>query len=220
MTAILLVGAVLLLVAFEYVVYPWLCRRDASVGEATTSLPGDDVVPHSTAGYTLATSIAAAPSAVWPWLAQMGQGRGGFYTHEWVESLLRADIHNAARIVPEWQSLNLGDHIRLTPDPYLGRAGQFLEVVQMEPEQTLVLEQRLPNGTKGTWAFVLRRESYRSTRVLFRRRSERLSLFDRLMMPGYCFMDRGMLAGLKLRAEREGRRVDQWVGAGTNARVG
>ena len=65
--------------------------------ERGAPLPGDDIVPHPKTGYTMAITIRAAPSDIWPWLVQMGQGRGGFYTHEWVENLLSADIHNADR---------------------------------------------------------------------------------------------------------------------------
>jgi hypothetical protein len=199
---IALIAAAALVFLFAYVAYPWLCRRGTSIAEASAALPGDSIVPQSRVGYTLAIAIAAKPHAIWPWIVQMGQGRGGFYTHEWVENLLRADIHNATRIVSELQTLNLGDRMRLTPDPYLGQPGQYLEVVHVEPNHALALRQRLPNGTNGSWAFVLRPDGERSTRPFFRRRGEKPSFFDRLMKPGYYFMDRGMLAGLKRRAER------------------
>lgn len=88
-----------------YSAYPWLCRRSATEAEASAPLAGDEVVPRSTSAYTLATAIAAPPSTVWPWLVQMGQGRAGFYTHEWVENLMGAHIYNANRIVPELQHL-------------------------------------------------------------------------------------------------------------------
>lgn len=189
---------------FAYVVYPWLCRCSATRVEAEERLPGDDLVPRAIAGYTLAKTIAAPPSAVWPWLVQIGQGRGGFYTHERIENLLRADIHNAKRIHPELQTLRVGDRIRLTPDPYLGRPGQALDVAEIDPERALVLVQTLPNGSRGTWTFVLRPAGEReaSTRLVMRRRGARPSLFDRVMGPGYYFMDRGMLSGLAQSASR------------------
>lgn len=168
------------------------------------NVPGDSLVPNDRGGYTMGITIHATPRAVWPWLVQMGQGRAGFYTHEWVESLLRADIHNADEIVPDWQRLKPGDVIRLTPAQYLGRPGQALEVSEVLPEQALVFRQELPRGGRGTWAFVLIGNGGRGTRLLFRRRTERLSLFDRVMLPGYVFMDSGMLRGIKKRAEGQG----------------
>jgi hypothetical protein len=146
-------------------------------------------------------TIHAPPSAIWPWLVQMGQGRGGFYTHEWIENLLGADIHNVDRVVSAWQRLEVGDKIRLTPDPYLGQPGQLMTVAEIQPERALVLRQTLPNGSPASWAFLLRTEGHGRTRILMRRRGGGPTLFDRVMAPGYALMDRGMLHGLRQRAE-------------------
>ena len=199
----LLSGAAALLgvAAAPYLLLPWYVRRGARTSERDAPLPGDDIVAEARTGYTLAITIRATPSAVWPWLVQMGQGRGGFYTHEWVERLLRAGIRNADGIVPALQRLAVGDTIRLTPDPYLGRPGQFMTVAEVRPERALVLRQTLPNGTTATWALVLRPEGHRGTRLLSRRRGTRASRFDRAMAPGYVFMDRGVLRGIRARAE-------------------
>lgn len=197
--------AAALAVVAAYLIYPWLCRRSATEAEASTPLPGDDIVPQPTGGYTLAIPIAAPPTEVWPWLVQMGQGRAGFYTHEWIENLMGADIHNANRIVPELQHLAPGDLIRLTPDPYLGRPGQYLIAAHVGPPRALVFRQVLPNNAIGSWAFVLRPGPGNSTRLLFRRRSSGPSLFDRVATPGYYLMDMGMLAGIRQRAERSAR---------------
>ena len=69
---------------------------------------------------TRAITIDAPPEAVWPWLVQMGSGRAGFYTHEWVERLLLisyADGHSSTRIHPQWQDLRIGDRVPLFPRP-------------------------------------------------------------------------------------------------------
>ena len=82
-----------------------------------TSAPGPTSFP-SPFGYrpisTRAITIEAPPEEVWPWLVQMGSGRAGFYTHEWVERLLfitYADGHSSTRIHPEWQDLHVGDRV-------------------------------------------------------------------------------------------------------------
>lgn len=81
---------------------PWYSRWGATDAEVRASLPGDELVPSPRAQSTWAVTIEAPPDAVWPWLVQMGQDRAGFYTYEWFENVvLRLDIHNAARIVPE-----------------------------------------------------------------------------------------------------------------------
>ena len=53
---------------------------------------------------TRAITITTPADHVWPWIAQLGQGRGGFYSYDWLENLVaHIDIHNADQIVPEWQ---------------------------------------------------------------------------------------------------------------------
>ena len=111
------------------------------------------------------------------------------------------DIHNADRVVSAWQRLEVGDKIRLTPDPYLGQPGQLMTVAEIQPERALVLRQTLPNGSPASWAFLLRTEGRGRTRILMRRRGGGPTLFDRVMAPGYALMDRGMLHGLRQRAE-------------------
>jgi hypothetical protein len=168
------------------------------------ALAGDSIVPDATTGYTLAITIHPTPEDVWPWLAQMGQGRGGSYTHTWVENLLGADIHNAADIIASMQDLCVGDTIRLTPNPYLGAPGQFMLVAVADPPRTLVFRQRLPSGGVASWAFFLPESEEGGTRLIMRRRGNHPSLFDLLMEPGYVFMDRGVLRGIRDRAEPAG----------------
>jgi hypothetical protein len=131
----------------------------------------------------------------------MGQRRGGFYTHEWVENLLDANIHNADRIIAAWQQLDVGDGVRLTPDPYFGQPGQVMTVAEIRPERALAFRQTLPNGSAASWAFLLLPQGDGTTRVIMRRRGGHPTSFDRVMSPGYVFMDRGMLRGLRERAE-------------------
>jgi hypothetical protein len=198
-------AALLILVVAAYLGLPSYSAWGTQQEELRAAFPGDEIISHPQFGYTMAVTIQAMPSEIWPWLLQMGQGRGGFYTHEWVENLLGADIHNADRIVPALQQLAIGDRIRLTPDPYLGHPGQFMTVAVLQPERALVFTQILPNGAEATWAFVLRSQDRITTRVLARRRSGRPTPFDRVMAPGYVFMDRGVLRGLRVRAERAAR---------------
>lgn len=195
-------GAALpVVLAGPYLLLPWYARWGTRAHERRAPLPGDDLVPHARAGYTLAITIDAAPSAIWPWLVQMGQGRGGFYTHVWVERLLRADLHNAERIAPAFQHLAVGDLVSLTPDPYFGHPAQVMTVAEIRPPHALVFRQTLPNGTTSSWALVLHPQDDGTTRLLSRRRGRRPTLFDRVMAPGYVYMDRGVLHGIRDRVE-------------------
>jgi hypothetical protein len=100
--------------SMQSVIRPRISRWGATDREVRRALPGDEL--ESPYGYrpisTRAITIDAPPEEVWPWLVQMGSGRAGFYTHEWVERLLfitYADGHSATRIHPEWQELHVGD---------------------------------------------------------------------------------------------------------------
>ena len=177
----------------------------ATPAEVTGILPGDDLLPDGRA-LTNAIDIDAPPSAVWPWLAQLGRGRGGFYTYTWVENVLGADIHNLDRIDPDLQHLGEGDRIWLTPPRYLGQPGQFWTVRSVDPGRSVVLYQRPPhNPTTGSWALALEADGGR-TRLLNRHRSEKsdgliLRFWAAIMTLGNVVMERGMLRGIKRRAE-------------------
>ena len=60
---------------------------------------------------TRAITIKAPPDAIWPWLVQMGSGRGGAYTYDWIENLLGLNMHSADQILPQYQDLKIGDEL-------------------------------------------------------------------------------------------------------------
>lgn len=76
---------------------------------------GDALVPTPRGGFTHGITIRALASRVWPWVVQIGQGKGGFYSYEFLENLVGCEIHNADRLVPEWQDVKVGDLLRLHP---------------------------------------------------------------------------------------------------------
>ncbi len=177
----------------------------ATPAEVERSLPGDDLLPDADAESTMAISIEAPPTDIWPWLRQLGQERGGFYSHEWAENLVGLDIHNADTIVTEWQDLAVGDTIRL------GRADRYpdatLEVAALDPERSLVL---LTPGDPAwwVWSFVLEPVDETTTRLLVRSRirlpENRLVRVaaQSVLEPVTFVMTHGMLRGLRSRAER------------------
>ena len=83
----------------------WYNRWGATDADVGHAFPGNDLVPDPRLTYTRAITIHAPAAEVWPWLAQVGQARGGLYSYESLENLIRCDIHNANAIVPEWQTL-------------------------------------------------------------------------------------------------------------------
>jgi hypothetical protein len=171
----------------------------ATPDEVTATLPGDDLLPHAGLVSTRAIRIGTGPSAVWPWLVQMGSGRGGAYTYDWVENLFGLDMHSADEILPQFQDLAVGDVLPLGPD------GPGMRVEICRPGRTLVF--RSADGA-WVWIFELRPDGG-GTRLISRNRisppgAGRLSrlAYDIVMAPGSLVMERRMLLGIKERAER------------------
>jgi hypothetical protein len=194
----------LLIAGIAAAVYPLLLRRwcltwGATAEEAERALPGDELLPDPSLVATRAVTIDAPPGAVWPWLVQMGSGRGGAYTYDWIENLLGLDMHSADEILPQFQGLKAGDVLPL------GTTGPRMRVEVVEPERALVFRSEDGNWV---WAFILRPEGG-ATRLISRNRiaAPNTVLLGRLanlliMEPGSLIMERKMLLGIKERAER------------------
>lgn len=176
-------------------------------------LPGDEIVAVPGVQTDHAVTISAPPSAVWPWLVQMGWGRGGWYTARWVDRLLFPDNGPSADgIDPGLQAIEIGTFI---PDgPPETECG--LTVVRLEPERTLVLRSNshLPLSWRDrarldwTWAFVLTPlDDGSRTRFHFRSRWVAAPWWLFLggwlvVVPADFVMSRDMLRGVRTRAER------------------
>ena len=147
---------------------PRQLRWGATDQELETPLPGDDLIANADLTATRAITIRAPADEVWPWIAQLGQGRGGFYSYDFLENLARCDIHSADRVRSEWQDVGVGDEVRLAPE--VG-----LLVASVEPGRSFVLRGGIPIGNTAppydfTWAFALRDQPGETTRLLVRER--------------------------------------------------
>lgn len=170
-----------------------LRRWGATHDEVHRALPGDELVPEPWIEATWAVTIDAPVEAVWPWLAQVGQDRGGFYSYEWLENLAGCEMRNADRIHAEWQRRAVGETIRLHP-------AYGLKVTRFEPNRALVMD--------GWGAFVIEPINGCRTRLISRSRVPHgwaaLAYALLLEIPHFV-MQRKMLLGIKERAERAAR---------------
>ncbi len=169
----------------------------ATAEEAKARLPGDELLEDADGVATRAITIDAPVSAVWPWIAQMGPSpRGGAYTYDWIENLLRLDMHSVDRVLPEFQQPQVGEGF--------GFGENQMRYALVDPEHVLAL--RSDNGN-WVWSFVLQ-ERDGHTRLISRNRFRLPRLRDRIgmlpMEPGSLVMERRMLRGIKQRAERLG----------------
>jgi hypothetical protein len=101
--------------AYAFFIRPWHLRWGATEEELSKPLPGDELVPDPAIEPTQAITVNAPVEEVWPWLAQVGQDRGGFYSYEWLENLAGCEMRNADRIHPEWQHREVGEIVFLHP---------------------------------------------------------------------------------------------------------
>ncbi|TMR88974.1 SRPBCC family protein [Nonomuraea basaltis] len=176
--------------------------------EARGRQPGDELLDRPDLVATRAITIDAPVEGVWPWIAQLGQGRGGFYSYDLAENLAGCDIHSADRILPQWQDIAVGDEIRLAP-----QVG--LRVAAVAAGRALVLRGAIPMGALTppydfTWAFVLAPGPGGGTRLIVRERYAYTRWWAPLLIEPVSavafVMTRKMLRGIKQRAEQEPRR--------------
>jgi hypothetical protein len=121
---------------------PFYLNWGATAEDRGRAMPGD----LSGTRWTRAILIGATPAQIWPWLVQFGQGRGGWYSYDWLENLLRFDIHTAPGIVPEYQNPQIGEKICMSATFCVSA------VSVMEPYQWFGWQARDDAG-KPIWSF-------------------------------------------------------------------
>jgi hypothetical protein len=174
---------------YALVIRPWHLHWGAEPGDEQRELPGDELLPRDGTQVLHAVTIDAPAEEVWPWLAQLGQDRGGFYSYEWLENLAGCEMKNADRVHPEWQHRELGETVHLHP------AGGL---------RVSVFEQGRALGLEGWGTFALEPAGPHRTRLIARGgvpRGLAAAAYGVLMELPHFLMERRMLLGIKERAE-------------------
>jgi hypothetical protein len=194
--AVVVVGAL----AYGVLVPTLLGNWGATPAEASEVLPGDELIPQPTDRTTMAITINAPAEQVFPWVAQIGQERGGLYSYEWFENLIGCDIHNADTIVPEWQ-MKVGDGLKLHPSM------PPLTIAAIDPGNYMVVSA----GTAGqvdasVWVFSVKKVDENTSRLIFRIQGwhpdQTSTAIYSVLNPGSTLMEQGMMNGIKERAEK------------------
>ena len=183
-------GTIAVLVAYRLWIQPCQHRWGATDEEVGRPMPGDDLIPDA-ATTTRAITIAAPPEQVWPWLVQLGYGRAGWYSYDWIDN---DGQPSADRIIPELQQLQVGDQILMLP-------GMGPRVREVEPNRSFVAGDQ----KAGVWCLALY-PAQGGCRLVSRWRVDwplapAAAFWILLSDPGAFIMERKMLKGVRSRAK-------------------
>ena len=177
----------------------------ATACERNRPLPCDELIVEPVGSFTHAITIRAPRRAVWPWLAQMGAGRAGWYSYDRLDNGGRT---SATEILPRFQEVAVG-----TLFPTLPGATDGFVVLGYESNWYLVLGWRSPHGEPlVTWTFALEELRPRVTRLIVRARGSKRypcyglppAIGKPVVRAVHFLMERKQLLGIAARAERTG----------------
>jgi hypothetical protein len=181
------------LAGYLLVIRPWQLRWGATDAEVSRPMPGDEIVKHPSFKATRAITVNAPPQAIYPWIVQIGLGRAGWYSYDWIDNLGRP---SATRILSELQHVAVGDLIPISPD---GKQGFYVR--EFERNRWMLWSNEL-----ATWCWGLYPIDHRRTRLITRVhvrydwRSPSI-IFNLMLDAGDIVMMRKCMLGIKQRAE-------------------
>ncbi len=194
-TIIIAVSLILLVVIYLKIIRPWQLRWGARIEEINRSMPGDDIVKKPSFNATRAVTINASPQNIYPWIVQMGLNRAGWYSYDILDNLARK---SAESILPEFQEIEVGDLIPMSPD---GKQGVWVKEFQ---ENKWMLWWDKIGDTSWVWGIYSDGENRCRlvSRVRMKFRWLSFSAIFNLIIEFFDFpMMRKCMLGIKLRAE-------------------
>jgi len=196
--------AVIVFALYSPVIRPWHARWGATDEEVQMVLPGDEIVTGEVSQTTRRITVQTTAAQIWPWLLQLGQGRGGMYSYDFLENLAGCDIHTLNFIDTELQNLQVGDTILMGPQEGL----PYYRVALMISQKALVLQSinRTNNAPGETWGFYLIEKSENLTNLVVRHRTppsidSTEKVVNGIFDPIVFLMERRMLHGIRDHAE-------------------
>lgn len=196
--ALALAGLAILAVIAVALLTPWMDRWGATDEEIAATYPGDELLTEPASFVNRAITINASPEEIYPWIVQLDATRGGWYSYTWIEGLMRCRQVNADRVHPEWQDLQVGDEVKMCPNepappPYI--------VAQIHPNQAIVLGHQELGKWVDLYQFVIVPQADGTSRLILRTRTNAVGGLWTAIHPGVFVMERGLLLGVKARAE-------------------
>jgi hypothetical protein len=147
---------------YYFFLRPQMQKWGTRLGESQRLLPGDEIIPEPNFQMTHAINIDAPPEALWPWLAQMGRERSGYYGLDVFENYGIPSVNYIRQDIP-------------APEVGMQLDGGF-QIMELEPNRKLLFGAfNLPKYTgitqDVTVLYLLERRTDGSTRLLVRRRA-------------------------------------------------
>ena len=179
--------------AYVAVLRPRHLRWGTTDAEATEPLPGDELMPRPRVAATHAITIDAPPQHVWPWIVQIGQDRGGFYSYTLLENAFGCHMKNADRILPQFQDRQVGDLVWFHPK------APPIPITRLEPGKLMVIG--------PFWTFLLRPLGSDKTRLIIRCRGTYSGItgapsYYGFWEPAHFIMERKMMLRIKELSEQ------------------
>jgi hypothetical protein len=196
-----------LVLVYRYQLLPRLLTWGATREEISRQYPGEEQIKAKGFKNTLAITVKANPSAIWPWIAQMGLNKGGFYSYTRLENLFGCKLKNANELHPAWQHPKAGD-LEPVCKSQEGKPDAGWQVGIVEERKALVWHGR--NNTEWMMGIYIDSINEHTSRLITRQQfkyPERWTtgwLLEKLWLEwAHCIMQRGMLNGIKKRVERQ-----------------
>lgn len=179
----------------------------ATIHETERSYPGDSIVPQPNYVNILAVTVHKPASDVWPWVAQMGVNKGGFYSYTWLENIFGCNLRNADRIHLEWQDAATGDYEPVCRSAEKSKMPGWT-IWNVTPNKALVYK----SAADSSWSmgFYIDSVDANTCRLLTRMRYHSPRNFweyitDKIWLEwAHCIMQKGSINGIRRRAERNG----------------
>jgi hypothetical protein len=189
-------SAIFIVLFYLKILRPWQLRWGATDDEVKCTMPGDNIVQKPNFVATRAISIKSPPAEVWKWIVQIGSGRAGFYSIDFIDN---ANVPSSRNIIPKYQRIEQDYFIPFTPNQ---KNGMWVEDYR-EPEYILWWDRK----GNGTWGWFLRQTEAGNTRLITRLRTKYDFSFPWIIY--YIFYDIGdiimmrkCMLGIKERAEK------------------
>jgi hypothetical protein len=204
-------GMTALLGVYTLLVRPWHLRWGLTDTEFARTYPGDALLPDVSGHVTRAVTIQATPEQIWPWLMQIGQDRGGFYSYTSLENMVGCEMPRVEKI-GSWPDRKVREKVWFgTAKHFGGKAYMEVAIADSNSAFVLAASSELAARQAATWGFFLQPVGPNETRLIAHLRvGEAPGIVGCIlgyvfMEPAHFIMERKMLLTIRALAERTPR---------------